>query len=243
MFTLTEEPMKAKYKRVVIKLSGEALAGDNKFGIDPPTVQRISESIKEVFEQGVEIAIVVGGGNFWRGRSGEGMDKSTADYMGMLCTVINALALQDALEQMDVPVRVQTAIEMKEVAEPYIKRKAMRHLEKKRIVIFAAGTGNPFFTTDTTASLRAAEVDADIILLAKNVDAVYDSDPVTNPDAKKYERLTYIDVINQGLKVMDTTAITLCMDNDIPILVFGLDDPDNILRAVRGESIGTIIED
>lgn len=235
--------MKAKYKRVVIKLSGEALAGDNKFGIDPPTVQRISESIKEVFEQGVEIAIVVGGGNFWRGRSGEGMDKSTADYMGMLCTVINALALQDALEQMDVPVRVQTAIEMKEVAEPYIKRKAMRHLEKKRIVIFAAGTGNPFFTTDTTASLRAAEVDADIILLAKNVDAVYDSDPVTNPDAKKYERLTYIDVINQGLKVMDTTAITLCMDNDIPILVFGLDDPDNILRAVRGESIGTIIED
>lgn len=235
--------MKAKYKRVVIKLSGEALAGDNKFGIDPPTVQRISESIKEVFEQGVEIAIVVGGGNFWRGRSGEGMDKSTADYMGMLCTVINALALQDALEQMDVPVRVQTAIEMKEVAEPYIKRKAMRHLEKKRIVIFAAGTGNPFFTTDTTASLRAAEVDADIILLAKNVDAVYDSDPVTNPDAKKYDHLTYIEVINQGLKVMDTTAITLCMDNDIPILVFGLDDPDNILRAVRGESIGTIIED
>lgn len=234
--------METKYKRVVIKLSGEALAGDVKFGIDPKTVQRISESVKEVFEEGVEIAIVVGGGNFWRGRLGEGMDKSTADYMGMLSTVINALALQDALEQMDVPVRVQTAIEMKEIAEPYIKRKAMRHLEKHRVVIFAAGTGNPFFTTDTTASLRAAEIDADIILLAKNVDAVYDSDPVLNPEAKKYDRLTYIQVINEGLKVMDSTAITLCMDNAIPILVFGLDDPDNILRAVCGEQIGTIIE-
>ncbi len=234
--------METKYKRVVIKLSGEALAGDVKFGIDPKTVQRISESVKEVFEEGVEIAIVVGGGNFWRGRLGEGMDKSTADYMGMLSTVINALALQDALEQMDVPVRVQTAIEMKEIAEPYIKRKAMRHLEKHRVVIFAAGTGNPFFTTDTTTSLRAAEIDADIILLAKNVDAVYDSDPVLNPEAKKYDRLTYIQVINEGLKVMDSTAITLCMDNAIPILVFGLDDPDNILRAVCGEQIGTIIE-
>lgn len=234
--------MDTKYKRVVIKLSGEALAGEQGFGIDPPTVQRISESVKEVFDRGVEIAIVVGGGNFWRGRIGEGMDKPTADYMGMLATVINALALQDALEQMDVPVRVQTAIEMKEVAEPYIKRKAMRHLEKHRVVIFAAGTGNPFFTTDTTASLRAAEIDADIILLAKNVDAVYDSDPVTNPDAIKYDHLTYIKVINEGLKVMDSTAITLCMDNDIPILVFGLDDPNNILRAVYGEKIGTIIE-
>jgi len=234
--------MEIKYKRVVIKLSGEALAGDKGFGIDPPTVQKISESVKEVFDHDVEVAIVVGGGNFWRGRLGEGMDKSTADYMGMLSTVINALALQDALEQMGVPVRVQTAIEMKEVAEPYIKRKAMRHLEKHRIVIFAAGTGNPFFTTDTTASLRAAEIDADIILLAKNVDAVYDSDPVTNPDAVKYDALSYIDVINKGLKVMDSTATTLCMDNDIPILVFGLDDPDNILRAVSGEKIGTIIE-
>lgn len=235
--------MEAKYKRVVIKLSGEALAGEKGFGIDPPTIKRICSSIKEVFEQDVEIAIVVGGGNFWRGRLGEGMDKASADYMGMLCTVINALALQDFLEQMGVPVRVQTAIEMKEVAEPYIKRKAMRHLEKRRVVIFAAGTGNPFFTTDTTASLRAAEIDADIILLAKNVDAVYDSDPVVNPDAKKYDRLDYITVINEGLKVMDTTAITLCMDNSIPILVFGLDDPDNIMRAVRGETIGTIIED
>ena len=234
--------MENKYNRVVIKLSGEALAGEAKFGVHPPTVQRISESIKDVFDRGVEVAVVVGGGNFWRGRSGEGMDKSTADYMGMLCTVINALALQDALEQMGVPVRVQTAIEMKEIAEPYIKRKAMRHLEKHRVVIFAAGTGNPFFTTDTTASLRAAEIDAEIILLAKSVDAVYDSDPAINPDAKRYEHLTYIEVINQGLKVMDSTAITLCMDNDIPILVFGLDDPDNILRAIQGEQIGTIIK-
>ena len=235
--------METKYKRIIIKLSGEALSGKVGFGIDPPMVQRICESVKEVFEQDVEIAIVVGGGNFWRGRFGEGMDKSTADYMGMLSTVINALALQDVLEQMGVPVRVQTAIEMKEVAEPYIRRKAVRHLEKKRVVIFAAGTGNPFFTTDTTAALRAAEVDAEMILLAKSVDAVYDSDPEVNPDAKKYDRLTYIDVINQGLKVMDSTAITLCMDNKIPILVFGLDQPENILKAVRGETIGTIIEE
>lgn len=235
--------MDTKYKRIIIKLSGEALSGDVGFGIDPPTVQRICESIKEVFEKDVEIAIVVGGGNFWRGRFGEGMDKSTADYMGMLSTVINALALQDVLEQMGVPVRVQTAIEMKEVAEPYIRRKAVRHLEKKRVVVFAAGTGNPFFTTDTTASLRAAEVDAEIILLAKSVDAVYDDDPEVNPDAKRYEKLSYIDVINQGLKVMDSTAITLCMDNNIPILVFGLNEPENILKAVCGEKIGTIIEE
>lgn len=234
--------MDAKYKRVMIKLSGEALAGEQGFGIDPTTVQQISESIKEVYVHGVEISVVVGGGNFWRGRQGFGMDKSTADYMGMLSTVLNALALQDALEQMDVPVRVQTAIEMKEIAEPYIKRKAMRHLEKRRVVIFAAGTGNPFFTTDTTAALRAAEIDADIILLAKNVDAVYDSDPAMNPNAQKFDHLSYLDVINQGLKVMDSTAITLCMDNNIPILVFGLDNPDNILCAVNGEEIGTLIE-
>lgn len=234
--------MDAKYKRVMIKLSGEALAGEQGFGIDPTTVQQISESVKEVYVHDVEISVVVGGGNFWRGRQGFGMDKSTADYMGMLSTVLNALALQDALEQMDVPVRVQTAIEMKEIAEPYIKRKAMRHLEKKRVVIFAAGTGNPFFTTDTTAALRAAEIDADIILLAKNVDAVYNSDPEINPNAQKFDHLSYLDVINKGLKVMDSTAITLCMDNDIPILVFGLDNPDNILRAVNGERIGTLIE-
>lgn len=233
--------MKAKYHRVMIKLSGEALAGNDGFGINPSTVKKICTAIKSAYDLGIEIAIVVGGGNFWRGRQSDEMDKSTADYMGMLATVLNALALQDSLESMDVPVRVQTAIEMREIAEPYIKRKAMRHLEKKRIVIFAAGTGNPFFTTDTTAALRAAEIDADIILLAKNVDAVYDSDPNINPNAKRYSNLTYLDVINKGLKVMDSTAITLCMDNCIPILVFGLKDPQNILRAIMGEKIGTLI--
>ncbi|MBC3888931.1 UMP kinase [Acetobacterium paludosum] len=235
--------MEPKYKRVIIKLSGEALAGSAGHGIDTPTVESICKQIKEVFDLGVEIAIVVGGGNFWRGRSGEGMDKSTADYMGMLATCINALGLQDVLEEMGVPVRVQTAIEMKQIAEPYIRRKAIRHLEKRRIVIFASGTGNPFFTTDTTAALRAAEIDAEIILLAKSIDAVYDSDPLVNPDAKKYTELSYIDVLNKGLKVMDSTATSLCMDNHIPILVFGLNEPKNILRAVMGEKIGTIIQE
>lgn len=235
--------MEPKYKRVIIKLSGEALAGTTSHGIDTPTVQSICSQIKEVFELGVEIAIVVGGGNFWRGRSGEGMDKSTADYMGMLATCINALGLQDVLEEMDVPVRVQTAIEMKQIAEPYIRRKAVRHLEKRRVVIFACGTGNPFFTTDTTAALRAAEIDAEIILLAKSIDAVYDSDPLINPDAVRYSELSYIDVLNQGLKVMDSTATSLCMDNHIPILVFGLNEPKNILRAIMGEKIGTIIQE
>ncbi|MDK2941467.1 MAG: uridylate kinase [Acetobacterium sp.] len=235
--------MEPKYKRVIIKLSGEALAGNAGHGIDTPTVQSICCQIKEVFELGVEIAIVVGGGNFWRGRSGEGMDKSTADYMGMLATCINALGLQDVLEEMEVPVRVQTAIEMKQIAEPYIRRKAVRHLEKRRVVIFACGTGNPFFTTDTTAALRAAEIDAEIILLAKSIDAVYDSDPLVNPDAIRYSELSYIDVLNQGLKVMDSTATSLCMDNHIPILVFGLNEPKNILRAIMGEKIGTIIQE
>ncbi|MDO9491344.1 UMP kinase [Acetobacterium sp.] len=235
--------LEPKYKRVIIKLSGEALAGSAGHGIDTPTVQSICSQIKEVFELGVEIAIVVGGGNFWRGRSGEGMDKSTADYMGMLATCINALGLQDVLEEMDVPVRVQTAIEMKQIAEPYIRRKAIRHLEKRRVVIFACGTGNPFFTTDTTAALRAAEIDAEIILLAKSIDAVYDSDPLVNPDAIRYSELSYIDVLNQGLKVMDSTATSLCMDNHIPILVFGLNEPENILRAIMGEKIGTIIQE
>ncbi len=235
--------MEPKYKRVIIKLSGEALAGSAGHGIDTPTVQSICSQIKEVFELGVEIAIVVGGGNFWRGRSGEGMDKSTADYMGMLATCINALGLQDVLEEMDVPVRVQTAIEMKQIAEPYIRRKAIRHLEKRRVVIFACGTGNPFFTTDTTAALRAAEIDAEIILLAKSIDAVYDSDPLVNPDAIRYSELSYIEVLNQGLKVMDSTATSLCMDNHIPILVFGLNEPENILRAIMGEKIGTIIQE
>ena len=235
--------MEPKYKRVIIKLSGEALAGSAGHGIDTPTVQSICSQIKEVFDLGVEIAIVVGGGNFWRGRSGEGMDKSTADYMGMLATCINALGLQDVLEEMDVPVRVQTAIEMKQIAEPYIRRKAIRHLEKRRVVIFACGTGNPFFTTDTTAALRAAEIDAEIILLAKSIDAVYDSDPLVNPDAIRYSELSYIEVLNQGLKVMDSTATSLCMDNHIPILVFGLNEPKNILRAIMGEKIGTIIQE
>lgn len=235
--------MEPKYKRVIIKLSGEALAGGTGHGIDTPTVQSICSQIKEVFELGVEIAIVVGGGNFWRGRSGEGMDKSTADYMGMLATCINALGLQDVLEEMNVPVRVQTAIEMKQIAEPYIRRKAVRHLEKRRVVIFACGTGNPFFTTDTTAALRAAEIDAEIILLAKSIDAVYDSDPQINPEAIRYSELSYIDVLNQGLKVMDSTATSLCMDNHIPILVFGLNEPKNILRAIMGEKIGTIIQE
>jgi uridylate kinase len=235
--------LEPKYKRVIIKLSGEALAGNAGHGIDTPTVQSICCQIKEVFELGVEIAIVVGGGNFWRGRGGEGMDKSTADYMGMLATCINALGLQDVLEEMEVPVRVQTAIEMKQIAEPYIRRKAVRHLEKRRVVIFACGTGNPFFTTDTTAALRAAEIDAEIILLAKSIDAVYDSDPLVNPDAIRYSELSYIDVLNQGLKVMDSTATSLCMDNHIPILVFGLNEPKNILRAIMGEKIGTIIQE
>ena len=235
--------MEPKYKRVIIKISGEALSGGNRHGIDTPTVEKICRQIKEIFDLGVEIAIVVGGGNFWRGRSSEGMDKSTADYMGMLATVINALGLQDVLEDMGVPVRVQTAIEMKQIAEPYIRRKAIRHLEKRRIVIFASGTGNPFFTTDTTAALRAAEIDAEIILLAKNIDAVYDSDPLINPEAKKYSELTYIEVLNKGLKVMDSTATSLCMDNHIPILVFGLNEPKNILRAIMGEKIGTIIQE
>ena len=235
--------MLPKYKRVIIKLSGEALAGDAGFGIDPTTIQSICLSIKEAKELGVEIAIVVGGGNIWRGRNGEGMDRATADYMGMLATVINALALQDALENMGVDVRVQTAIEMKEVAEPYIRRRAIRHLEKGRIVIFASGTGNPYFSTDTTAALRAAEIDAEVILSAKKVDAVYDSDPNINPDAKKFTKLSYIDVLNKGLKVMDSTAISLCMDNSIRISVFGRHDPNNIVKVLCGENIGTIVEE
>lgn len=199
--------------------------------------------IKEIIALGVEVSIVVGGGNFWRGRSGKGMDRTTADYMGMLATVINGLALQDALESMDILTRVQTAIEMRQIAEPYIRRRAVRHLEKGRVVIFAAGTGNPYFSTDTTAALRAAEIEADVILLAKKVDGVYDSDPYINPNAKKFESLTYIDVLNKGLGVMDSTATSLCMDNNIPIIVFGLDEPQNIYRVITGENIGTIVKE
>ncbi|HOA97151.1 UMP kinase [Acetivibrio saccincola] len=232
---------KIKYKRVILKISGEALAGDNKHGIDTDTINEISNRIEKIYKMGVEVAIVVGGGNFWRGRSGVGMDRTTADYMGMLATVINALGLQDALESKGIPTRVQTAIEMRQIAEPYIRRKAVRHLEKKRVVIFACGTGNPFFSTDTTAALRAAEIDAEVILLAKKVDAVYDSDPNINPNAKKFDRLSYLDILNKELGVMDSTAASLCKDNDIPIIVFGLDNPENIVKAVLGENIGTII--
>ena len=230
-----------KYKRVLLKLSGEALAGDKHFGLCEDTIGAITDKIKEAQNMGVEIAVVVGGGNFWRGRSGKQMDRTRADYMGMLATVINALALQDALENRGVPTRVQTAIEMRQIAEPYIRGKATRHLEKDRIVIFGCGIGNPFFSTDTTAALRAAEIDADIILLAKKVDAVYDSDPNVNPNAVKFTNLSYKEVLNRGLGVMDSTATSLCMDNNIPIRVFGLDDPENIIRVLNGEEIGTLV--
>lgn len=238
---MPESKKEAKYKRVLIKLSGEALAGDAKTGIDGATIDGVCAKIKEIFEMHVEIAIVVGGGNFWRGRSGVNMDRSTADHMGMLATVINALGLQDSLERQGVPTRVQSAIEMRQIAEPYIKRKAARHLEKGRIVIFACGTGNPFFSTDTTAALRAAEIGAEIILLAKNVDGVYDCDPNQNADAKKFTELSYLEVLNKELGVMDSTATSLCKDNNLPILVFGVNDPENIVRAIKGEEIGTIV--
>jgi uridylate kinase len=231
-----------KYKRVILKLSGEALAGVSGFGLDFNVAKRIALEIKELVDMGVEVGTVVGGGNIWRGRSGEGMDRTTADYMGMMATCINALALQDSLEQVGVKTRVQTAIEMKEIAEPFIRRRAMRHLEKGRVVIFAAGTGNPYFSTDTTAALRAAEIEADVILLAKKVDGVYDKDPHKYADAKKYDTLSYIEVLEQGLQVMDSTATSLCMDNEIPILVFGLDEPGNIKRAMYGEPIGTLVK-
>ena len=234
----------SKYKRVVLKLSGEALAGDKGFGIDPHVVDALAAQIQKVTESGLEVAVVNGGGNIWRGLSGssKGMDRATADYMGMLATVINSLALQDALENRGVATRVQTAIEMRQVAEPYIRRKAIRHMEKERVVIFAAGTGNPYFSTDTTAALRAAEIEADAILMAKKgVDGVYDSDPSTNPDAKKFDRLNYLDVIQKKLAVMDSTAISLCMDNNIPIIVFNIDGEDNIYRVALGEEIGTVV--
>ncbi|MBR2916029.1 MAG: UMP kinase [Clostridia bacterium] len=233
--------MESKYKRVMLKISGEAMSGGKGFGLDTPTINEIAKKIKEASDMGVEISIVVGGGNFWRGRSGGDMDRTRADHMGMLATVINSLALLDAIEQQGVPARVQTAIEMRQIAEPYIRNRAVRHLEKGRVVIFACGSGNPFFSTDTAAALRAAEIGAEIILLAKAVDGVYDSDPHLNPDAKKLDSLRYIDVLNKGLGVMDSTATSLCMDNNIPILVFGLNDPDNIIKGLKGEKIGTIV--
>ena len=230
-----------KYKRVMLKLSGEALAGENGFGIDFEVTNRIAKEIKELVDMGVEVGAVVGGGNIWRGREGGEMDRTTADYMGMLATCVNALALQDSLERIGVHTRVQTAIEMRQLAEPYIRRKAMRHLEKGRVVIFGSGTGNPYFSTDTAASLRAAEIEAEAILLAKKVDGVYDKDPHKFDDATKFEKLSFIEVLQKGLQVMDSTASSLCMDNDIPIIVFSLDQPGNIKRAILGENIGTIV--
>ncbi|MBL0388944.1 UMP kinase [Tumebacillus sp. ITR2] len=237
--------LQPKYKRVVLKLSGEALSGDAGYGIQASVINSVADQIREIVELGAEVAIVVGGGNIWRGVSGssQGMDRANADYMGMLATVLNALALQDALEKAGVSTRVQTSIEMRQVAEPYIRRRAIRHLEKGRVVIFAAGNGNPFFSTDTTAALRAAEIEAEVVLMAKNdVDGVYDADPKKVPDAKKFEHLSYMDVLNKGLKVMDTTAISLCMDNNIRILVFNISVEGNIKRAIVGEEIGTTVE-
>lgn len=235
---------KPKYKRILLKLSGEALAAETGFGINPQTIQSIAKEVAEVHALGVQVGIVIGGGNIFRGiaASAHGMDRSSSDYMGMLATCINGLALQDALEKEGAQTRVQTAIAMAEIAEPYIRRKAIRHLEKGRIVIFVAGTGNPYFTTDTAAALRAMEINAEAILKATKVDGIYDSDPVKNPNAKKYDRLNYIDVLNQQLKVMDSTAISLCMDNELPIVTFNLKVSGNIRRVVAGEAIGTIVE-
>ncbi len=237
--------MGTTYKRVLLKLSGEALMGDLTYGIDPAVVAGIAQEVGKVLEQGVQVAIVVGGGNIFRGVKGSaaGMERASADYIGMLATVMNALTLQDALEREGIPTRVQTAISMQEIAEPYIRRRAIRHLERNRVVIFGAGSGNPFFTTDTTAALRAAEINAEILLKATKVDGVYDSDPKTNPSAKRYESLTYSHVLAKDLKVMDGTAIALCKDNSIPIMVFNLAVKDNIRRAMMGESIGTIVGD
>ena len=234
---------KPKYKRILLKLSGEALAGEDKTGINIEVVGKICDKIKEIHDMGVEVAIVVGGGNFWRGRrNGEQMEKTTADYMGMLATAMNALALQDAIEARGVYTRVQTAIEMREIAEPFIKRKATKHLGKGRVVIFACGTGSPFFTTDTGAALRAAEVEADAILLGKSIDGVYSADPKIDSKAIKYDEITYQEVLEKDLKVMDSTSTALCKDNNIPLVVFGIADPENIVRAVKGEKIGTIVE-
>lgn len=231
------------FKRVIIKLSGEALSGGKGHGLDDDVIDNICKSIKEVHELGLEIAIVVGGGNFWRGRSSEKIDRSTSDSMGMLGTVINALRLQASLENLGVDTRVQTAIEMKAVAEPFIRRRAIRHIEKKRVVIFGAGAGLPYFSTDTTAALRAAEINADVILLGKTgTDGIYDKDPNKYGDAVKYDELTYIDILNQGLGIMDSTATSLCMDNSIPVIVFGIDDPKNLVKVACGENIGTKVK-
>ena len=233
--------MEAKYKRVLLKISGEALSGDKGYGLDVATMHNICMNIKKVVDLGVNVSIVVGGGNIWRGRSGGDMDRTRADHMGMLATCINALGLCSELESCGVDTRVQTAIEMRQIAEPYIRLKATRHLDKGRVVIFGAGTGNPFMSTDTAAALRAIETDAEVILLAKKVDAVYDSDPNINPNAKKYDALSFSDILSKELGVMDSTAASMCRDNNMPILVFGLDEPENIVKAVMGEKIGTLV--
>ena len=232
----------AKYKRVLLKLSGEALAGKQKTGVDVETVGKICDKIKEVVEMGVQVAIVVGGGNFWRGRQGHQMERTTADYMGVLATAMNGLALQDALESRGVYSRVQTAIELRELAEPFILRKAEKHLNRGRVVIFAGGTGHPYFTTDTAAVLRAIEIKADIILLGKSIDAVYSADPKIDQNATKFEKISYLEVLEKDLKVMDSTATAMCRDNDMPLLVFGIADPENIVRVIKGEKIGTIVK-
>ncbi|MCD8199935.1 MAG: UMP kinase [Coriobacteriaceae bacterium] len=233
-----------KYHRILLKLSGEALEGDRGYGIDPAVIDEVAEQIKEIVNDGIEVAIVIGGGNIFRGlaASANGMDRAQADYIGMLATVMNALALQEGLERAGVFTRVQSAINMQEVAEPYIRRRAIRHLEKGRVVIFAGGTGNPYFTTDTTAALRACEIGAEAILKATKVDGVYDSDPETNPDAKRFDEISYMDMLEQELHVMDSTATSLCMDNDLPIIVFDLNKKGNIARVLKGEHVGTIVE-
>ncbi|MBQ6992430.1 MAG: UMP kinase [Clostridia bacterium] len=234
--------MDLAYKRILLKLSGEALAGEEKKGINAEVLGKICDKVKEIVDMGVQVSIVVGGGNFWRGRYGHEMERTTSDYMGMLATSMNGLALQDALESRGVDTRLQTAIEMRAVAEPYIRRKAAKHLERGRVVIFGCGTGNPYFSTDTCAALRAAETESEVILLAKTIDAVYSADPKENPNAVRYDEITYLDILNQDLKVMDSTATSLCKDNKIPLVVFGIDDPENIVRIMKGERIGTLVK-
>lgn len=233
--------MKPKYKRILLKLSGEALAGEQRFGLNEEVVSMVVDQLVKVHAMGVEIALVIGGGNFWRGRQGTNMDRTTADHMGMLATVMNSLAMMDAIEQKGIPTRVQTALNMVSLAEPYVLRKALHHFEKGRIVIMACGTGNPYCSTDTAAAQRACEIDADVLLMAKNIDGIYDSDRHINPNAKKYDHLTFGDIVNKGLKAMDTTAATMCMENNVPVLAFALGEKDSILRAVCGEKMGTLI--
>ena len=230
-----------KYKRILLKLSGEALAGEQRFGLNEQVIASVVDQLVEIHNMGVEIALVIGGGNFWRGRQGTKMDRTTADHMGMLATVMNSLAMMDAIEQRGIPTRVQTALNMISVAEPYVLRKALHHFEKQRIVILACGTGNPYCSTDTAAAQRACEINADVLLMAKNVDGIYDSDPSINPNAKKYEHLTFGDIVNKGLKAMDATAATMCMENDVPVLAFALNEPRSLVRAVCGEKLGTLI--